>query len=395
MESRRKTTAILAACEKFNGPAELVRSSQLTTARRWHYEDEYQRALALLENIANPDLVPGVYSLTGDIQMERGNYDEAIQAYQNYLRVLGPMNHVQSQLAECYREMGDINAEREALSKLTSASHQPDHRSFGQLMELNSPSQNLHLFSQIDQLDAPEEIYLGLVRFFSDSEYYSDRLELIHAHRQKTSPGSLSFVLATAELNPSVENRLALLNRIAELGDPESESTQGLRYDFWYGLEDDDLVELFAALAKAENLQEHFESLCEFNDGEDGFSDEALLRVCQIALKQIPENDLALLQQGMIQVRQKEFQSAIDSLKKSLEAIPEESEDKSLARNQLIAALYRSGDQAVRRELAEDEDEVVSRSCRSKLAGMIFRSLKNCWNAWNPIPRSTNIIQPC
>lgn len=124
----------------------------LITARRWHHAGENERAFTLLEKIADPGMVPGVYCLAGDIQFDRGEFYDAVKSYRKYIGLLGPTTHAQSRLADCFRETGDADSEREALLVLTRSISERNFAAVAQLVELNDESQNLKLFSQIDEL---------------------------------------------------------------------------------------------------------------------------------------------------------------------------------------------------------------------------------------------------
>ena len=349
-EENRLIKKLLTECEQFSGPVALRSSVTLVTARRWQHAGENERALALLEKIATPNFVPGVHRLTGDIQFDRGDFHDAVKSYRKFIELLGPTPHAQTQLAACYREMGEADLERKALQVLTRSISEQNFDAIVQLVELNDEPQNLELFSQIDGLPCRDAAYLYLVRRFGGSVYFADRFELIREHLQKTSPQSEAAVLANIYSTPDIETSVAALKWFDENSDEDPDDA-GWRYSFWLDLDESQMVEVLESSA---SLEEDFETICEVSDYEGTISDEVMLAVCQMVLRSQPNNFKAHYQCGVIHQYQQQFKLAIDSLRKSLEAMPESHDDESYVRSQLMSAIYESGDHSAALDLATD-----------------------------------------
>ncbi len=349
-ERKKLIKSLLTQCEQFDGPPALSPSVHLITARRWHHEGESERALALLQKIGEPNVVPGVYSLAGDIQLERQDYRAAAKSYQSYIELLGPTSRVQARLATCYRELGENELEREALVVLTRSITESRFHAVAQLIELNAEVQHDYWLSHIDQLPCRDAAYLYLIGRFNQEDYFADRFEQLHRHLQKTAPQSEAALLTKSKSDPTTENLVAVLKWIDKNSEDDSE---GQRYNFWYELDEKRVVEV---LKRSPDLEADFDSISEVNEYEGSISDEVMLAVCQWVLSSQPDNVQALYRQGTLQNRQLDFEAANKSLQKSLKAVPDSHEDASMMQSELLSAIYRSGDRAAAINMATDPE---------------------------------------
>ena len=351
-EREQEVKRILEECEQFTGPAALRPSVFMITATRWYHEGQNKRALALLDKIVDRESVPGAYRLAGDILFEQGEFELAGKAYRDFIALLGPTSHAQSQLATCYRNTGDTSAERELLM-LTVASREQNFPAIAQLIELNNDNENRTLFSQIDKSPSCDAAYVYLARRFGDADFFADRFELIRAHLQETHPRSQAAVLAGMYADSSVKNAVAMLKWIDENIEEDPEE---LRYGFWYDLDESQMVEV---LSSSQTSTKNFDTICEVSDYEASISDEVMLAVSQWVLKSQPDNFVAHYQNGFAQSSLGKFALAADSLRNSLASMPPSHDDREMVRLGLMNALYQSGDRSGVLDLATDVSSVT------------------------------------
>lgn len=351
-EQNKKIERILTECEEFSGPPELRSYVYLVTARRWKYEND-DRALTLLKKINNPDRVPGAYRSAGDIQFERGQHIDAIESYRKYVQLLGPTSHAQQRLAACYRELGELELEREALSELTRTINANKLQSVAQLIELNSEVQNKELFAKLDESPMRDPSYSFLVDHFADYPFYEEKFDLINEHLQNKWPESGAAKIASLKLNSDNSNAKAILKWIDENCE---EDPNDLRYTFWYELDDSQIVEVFKS---SEKPVKNFETIWEINEYEGLFSNEAMLAICEFVLETEKKNFKALFQRGLIKLQQENYKEASECLQESLEAMPESFEGETYLRSELLYAHYKSGNRSAASALAKDAELVA------------------------------------
>ncbi|HMP71512.1 MAG TPA: hypothetical protein PKA76_19350 [Pirellulaceae bacterium] len=356
---------ILIQCEQFSGPPTLLPVALLITARRWFHEGDDARAQSLLEKIADPQIAPGALCLAGDIHFDRREFPKAVEYYQKYVELAGPTPHAQSRLAQCFREIGNTEMERQTLFDLTRTINENRFLYVAQLVELNDESQNQELFSRIDLLPNREAAYTYLVWFFSESPYFADRLKQIHEHLQKSLRELSATLLASSKLDPTKESLAAYLQWIDEHCE---EDPEGLRFEFWYGLDDAQIIDV---LESCSDLKENFDTICDVYDYEGSISDETLLAACQWVLSTDTENFKALYRVGIVQKQRQDFQAAIDSLQQALKAMPDTHEEAPLVRAELLDAYYQSGDTLAALDFATDA-ELATELLRRKAANEDF-----------------------
>ena len=174
-KQQRLVEQALVKAENYAGPKVLHPSIQLLNARRWYLAANDERAITIADRIKTPHLVPGAYRLKADIHFDRGDYELAAKAYQQYADLIGPWPHSQQRLATIYREQEDADKERAALTKLTRHLTQDNQLQVLHLILLNDHAQNKALFARIDQSDLRESIYFYAINQLSDSVYFADQ----------------------------------------------------------------------------------------------------------------------------------------------------------------------------------------------------------------------------
>ncbi len=346
----QRVRQILTRCEQFAGPQLLRPNVQLVTAYRWYTEDENERALKMLDSIMDDQMVPGVHRLRGEIEFEQGQFEAAANSFAQFTKALGPLPFAQKRLANCYRELGDAAAERKAILAMLDSISESDFDSVASLIELNSKAENVELFARLDELPNHEEVYTFLINTFDGSPFFVDKLQHLVEHLDKTIPDSQPAQLGKIKLKSGLEGLKASLKLIDRLPDDDLDET---RYNFWYGLDEDQVVELFES---SDRKQINFESISHVCDYEGIISDDVMTSVCNSLLKSDPENFRALYHLGSIRNQAGEFELALTDLTQAEELMPPGDELENSLRYELMHALFGNGEQDKAIRIAVEHD---------------------------------------
>ena len=139
------------------------------------------------------------------------------------------------------------------------------------------------------------------------------------------------------------------------------DETDTMRYDFWYEIDDEHVVEVFQG---CEKWAENFTTILQLEDEDRDFSLEIIKSLSEYVLEKEPKNPLAHYQMGVYYEAKNDFVNAKKHLKQTKETYPEDGVYYHPLKSRLVLALYETGDDSLV-EFAK-ENKVVGRLLKFK-----------------------------
>lgn len=349
----------LKSTESYGGAKSLKGQNQLLAAMRWKYHDEPIEAMRMVDKISSPNSTPGAHLLRAEIQFENGLIGDAASSYKKYIKAAGSSPHVERQLIECARAMGDVADEKKRLAAYCEHISFAKNTHLEKLIELNSDAENKALFEKMDTADDRAMIYDSIASRMKYRAFYRQQFDTLISHMKSSMPDSSA--VRFAELNASSDTE-AFVNALQSMDGIEPEKSAEYRYDFWYAVPDDKMLDVFKSAGSKES---NFKEIADYYRYEEYYP-EGMREICELTLKENPESQAANRILAQLLMKEEEYDAAIEKLNASEKGM-EDDEDKSSFNYSMLRALYESGESKKAFEWAV-EHELISSLVNLKVA---------------------------
>lgn len=371
-EQRAKRCKILKQMERITVPRKLVPSVKLIIAKRWASEGEHAEALRMFKSMGDMSQTPGWYKLAGNAYFEQNDFFTAAQHYQKYRQILGDERIVLQQLATCYQQSGDVEAERD--TRLLSVRFMTTYNSgLLRLLSLVDEAKSAEILENVRARQG-DELLISTLSTAKANPYYWTELRQIKDYLIAVTPKSrVATISQLYEAQTRDDSQIDPQWLLTALNCDEDQDAAFSNYELWFQITETSPQDLLRIFQETGCSKDNFKIIQEIYNYEGIIDDELMLRIADTAKKEHPQWYLPYLITGVLKREQDQPEAALESANKALDlfekfedANDDENDETDLSYHEnwisglRLWALYEMGEQKQARELAIAKDLVAS-----------------------------------